>query len=80
MQTFVHFGSIANPLKIVNTWFCSHLFVDPLKFQEHIGKIESYAVSPSNERPQDVGDFSHNGLRVSRFCRLDARVKHPYYL
>ncbi len=36
MLGFVHNLSIANPLKIVNNWFCSHLFVDPLKFQEHI--------------------------------------------
>jgi hypothetical protein len=33
----VHNLSIANPLKIVNNRFCSLLFVDPLKFQEHIG-------------------------------------------
>ena len=36
-EGFVHYGSIANPLEIVNNWFCSHLFLDPLKFQEHIG-------------------------------------------
>ena len=37
MLGFVHYGSIANPLKIVNISFCSLLFVDPLKFQKHIG-------------------------------------------
>ena len=36
-KDYVHYGSIANPLKIVNISFCSLLFVDPLKFQEHIG-------------------------------------------
>jgi len=36
-EGYVHKGSIANPLKKVNNWFCSLLFVDPLKFQEHIG-------------------------------------------
>ncbi len=36
-QHYVHYGSIANPLKIVNISFCSLLLVDPLKFQEHIG-------------------------------------------
>jgi len=35
----VHEGSIANPLKIVNNWFCSHLFLSLLKFQEYIGKV-----------------------------------------
>ena len=34
-----HYVSIANPFKIVNNWFCSHLFVDPLKFHEHMGII-----------------------------------------
>ncbi len=34
---YVHKLSIANPPKIVNISFCSLLFVDPLKFQEHIG-------------------------------------------
>jgi len=37
MLLYVHYGSIANPLKIVKNWFCSLLFVDPLKFREHIG-------------------------------------------
>ncbi len=36
-EVCVHKLSIANPLKIVNISFCSLLFVDPLKFQEHIG-------------------------------------------
>jgi hypothetical protein len=36
-EGYAHYCSIANPLKIVNNWFCSLLFVDPLKFQEHIG-------------------------------------------
>jgi hypothetical protein len=35
----VHYGRIANPLKIVNNWFCIYLFVGPLKFQEHIDII-----------------------------------------
>jgi hypothetical protein len=39
IQGFVHYSSIANPLKILNISFCSLLFVDPLKFQEHIGII-----------------------------------------
>ena len=35
-QYYVHYGSIANPLKIVNNWFCSLLFLGLLKFQELI--------------------------------------------
>jgi hypothetical protein len=37
VYVYVHYGSIANPLKIVNISFCSLLFVDPLKLKEHIG-------------------------------------------
>jgi hypothetical protein len=38
-QGFVHKPSMAHPPKTFNTAKCSHLFVDPLKFQEHIGII-----------------------------------------
>ena len=36
---YVHKLSMAHPPKIFNTAKCSHLFVDLLKFQEHIGII-----------------------------------------
>jgi len=31
---------ISNPSKIVNNWFCSHLFHCFQKFQEHNGKLQ----------------------------------------
>ena len=36
---FVHYASIANPLKIVNNSFCNLLFLGLLEFQEYIGII-----------------------------------------
>ncbi len=39
-EPFVHKGSIANPLKIVNISFCSLLFHGLLKFMERIGQYQ----------------------------------------
>jgi len=39
MLGYVHNSSIANPLKIVNNWFCSPLFLGLLKFRGHIGNL-----------------------------------------
>ncbi len=39
-EVCVHNGSMANPRKIVNISFCNLLFVDPLKFQRHIGILD----------------------------------------
>jgi len=32
-KDYVHNVIVSNPLKIVNNWFCSHLFFGLLKFQ-----------------------------------------------
>jgi len=56
----VHNSSIANPLKIVNNWFCSHLFSCLLKFRGHIGKLASCGDRPSEEQPQDIVVFNND--------------------
>jgi len=38
---FVHDHSMSNPLKIVNNWFCSPLFLGLLKFARYIGIVAS---------------------------------------
>jgi len=73
LAVFVHDGSISNPFKIVNNWFCSHLLYGLLKFQEHIGK---YALS-ERERlntSDDFGSLAVQGFEipVSLYVKTDS--------
>ena len=75
-QYYVDDLSIANPLKIVNNWFCSHLFYGLLKFYI-AGIVESESSIKYRKTPVILLGFSRRNCHSREvFCM--ASFPRPY--